>query len=65
MRTLSFRWQAWMARQTRLRPRASESPIRDELFSVEQLARHTQALAASHEVVTGHPPQLPKNIHSR
>ena len=53
MQTLSLRWQTWMARQTRSRPRASESPLRDELFSVEQLARHAQALAANHQVVTG------------
>ena len=41
MHTFSLRWQTWMARQSR--PRASEPPLRDELFSVEQLARHARA----------------------
>jgi cyclic beta-1,2-glucan synthetase len=50
MQTLSLRWQTWMARQTR--PRASEPPLRAELFSVEQLARHARALAASHQATT-------------
>ncbi len=52
MQTLSQRWQTWKARQTR--PRASEPPLRAELFSVEQLARHARALAAAHQVVTPH-----------
>ncbi len=43
-----------MARQTRPRPHASEPPLRAELFSVEQLARHARALAAIHQVVTQH-----------
>ena len=41
---------------TKLRPshsRAVELPLRAELFSVEQLARHAEALAANHQVVTG------------
>ncbi|HXA15069.1 MAG TPA: hypothetical protein VNW23_08075, partial [Opitutaceae bacterium] len=38
-----------MARQTR--PRAGEPPLRAELFSVEQLARHARALAADHQIV--------------
>ena len=38
--------------QVRPRPRASEPPLRAELFSVEQLARHALALAAEHQVVT-------------
>ena len=54
MQTLSLRWPAWMARQTRPRPHASEPPLRAELFSVEQLARHARALAAIHQVVTQH-----------
>ena len=33
------------------RRRASEPPLRAELFGVEQLARHAAALAAKHEVV--------------
>jgi len=38
----------------RLRPRASEPPLRAELFSVEQLARLARALASDHKVVTQH-----------
>src|SRR6266508_3087080 len=53
MHTLSLRWQTWMPRQTHPRSRASEPPLRAELFSVEQLARHATALAASHQLVTG------------
>jgi cellobiose phosphorylase len=34
------------------RPRASEPPLRAELFSAEQLARHARTLAADHKVVT-------------
>src|SRR5580693_1636286 len=49
MQTLSLRWQTWMARP---RPRAGEPPLRAELFSVEQLARHARALAANHQIVT-------------
>ena len=54
MQTLSLRWRAWMARQTRPRLRVGEPPLRAELFSVEQLARHARGLAASHQVVTRH-----------
>ena len=36
----------------RPRPLAGEPPLRAELFSVEQLARHAKALAANHQVVT-------------
>src|ERR1700676_2855223 len=50
MQTLSLRWQTWMAGQTR--PRAGEPPLRAELFSVEQLARHARALATDHQIVT-------------
>ena len=41
-----------MAEQTHPRLRASEPPLRGELFSVEQLARHARALAAEHRIVT-------------
>ena len=41
-----------MAGHARSRPGASEPPLRAELFSVEQLARHAKALAASHQIVT-------------
>jgi cellobiose phosphorylase len=41
-----------MNKQTGSKPRATESPLRAELFSVEQLARHARALAVNHRVVT-------------
>ncbi len=50
MGILSSRWQTWMARQTHPGPPAREPPLRAELFSVEQLARHARALAADHQV---------------
>jgi len=50
MQTLSLRWQTWVSGQKR--PRAGEPPLRAELFSVEQLARHARALAADHQIVT-------------
>ena len=49
MQTLSSRWQDWIA--GRARPRASEPPLRAELFSVEQLGRHARVLAADHRIV--------------
>jgi len=49
----SMRWQTWMARQTRPRLRASEPPLRAELFSVEQLKQHGKALAAEHRIRFG------------
>ena len=52
MQTLPLRVQNWMAGHPRSRPDTSEPPLRAELFSVEQLARHARALAASHQVVT-------------
>jgi cellobiose phosphorylase len=52
MQTLSIRWQTWMAEHSRSRPLTSEPPLRAELFSIEQLARHAKALATSHQVVT-------------
>src|SRR5476651_1238432 len=48
MQTLPLLWQNW-----RRRPRASEPPLRSELFTVEQLARHAGMLAKSHEVAGG------------
>ena len=50
MPTLPLRFQNWMVGMMRSRPGASEPPLRAELFSVEQLARHAKALAASHQV---------------
>ena len=49
MQTPSLLWQNWMPRPAR--PRAGEPPLRAELFSVEQLARHGRTLAASHRIV--------------
>ena len=43
-----------MARQTQVGPPWSEPPLRAELFSVEQLARHAKGLAANHQVATRH-----------
>ncbi|MBA2242674.1 MAG: cyclic beta 1-2 glucan synthetase, partial [Chthoniobacterales bacterium] len=42
---------SWRRRRS-VRPRASEPPLRAELFGVEQLARHAAALAAKHEIAT-------------
>lgn len=52
MQTLWADWRHWWARRTLLRPQAKQSPLQAELFSSEQLARHAQALAANHAVVT-------------
>jgi cyclic beta-1,2-glucan synthetase len=52
MQTLPLRFQNWKGGQVRSRPSASEPPLRAELFSVEQLARHAKALAAHHQIVT-------------
>ena len=54
MQTLSLRWKT--GRQMRSRRHGSEPPLRAELFSVEQLARHAKALAANHQVVTRQAP---------
>jgi cellobiose phosphorylase len=52
MPTLPLRFQHWMVETLRSRPAACELPLRSELFSVEQLARHAKTLAANHQVVT-------------
>ncbi len=52
MQTLSARWQTWISRQSHPRPRASEPPLRAELLSGEQLARHARALASEHQIIT-------------
>jgi hypothetical protein len=52
VQTLPLRLQGWKAGYARLRPNASEPPLRAELFSVEQLARHAKALATHHQIVT-------------
>jgi hypothetical protein len=52
MQTLPLRFQGRKAGYERLRPSASEPPLRAELFSVEQLACHAKAVAAHHQTVT-------------
>jgi cyclic beta-1,2-glucan synthetase len=52
MQTLPLRLQNWVAGHARSHPVAGEPPLRAELFSVEQLARHAKALAAGHQVFT-------------
>lgn len=48
-------WAKWdgLGRK-RVCPPTGEAPLRAELFSVEQLARHAKGLAANHKVVTRH-----------
>jgi cellobiose phosphorylase len=50
--TLPLRLQNWFINHSRPSPGAGEPPLRAELFSVDQLARHARALAASHQVIT-------------
>ncbi|MDP1580876.1 MAG: glucoamylase family protein, partial [Candidatus Didemnitutus sp.] len=52
MPKFSQRWQAWMARQAR--HHHNQPPLRAELFSVEQLARHARDLATSHQIAPDH-----------
>jgi cellobiose phosphorylase len=52
MNTLPSRVQNWMAGNPHPRPLTGEPPLRAELFSVEQLARHAKALGARHLVIT-------------
>ncbi len=52
MQTLPLRFPSWLAGNLRSRRAPGELPLRAELFSVEQLARHAQTLAATHKVVT-------------
>jgi cellobiose phosphorylase len=52
MQTLPLRLQNWVTDIARAHPSAGEPPLRAELFSVEQLARHARTLAANHQVVT-------------
>ncbi|MDO8545377.1 MAG: glucoamylase family protein [Opitutaceae bacterium] len=51
MESLSLRWQTWRTRPSRSRPRASEPPLRAELFGLEQLARLARTLAAEHRAL--------------
>ena len=52
MTLLPERLGNWMTWPTRTRPDTPAPPLRAELFSVDQLARHAKALAASHQMVT-------------
>ena len=52
MKTLPFRLQNWVADLAHARPSTGEPPLRAELFSVEQLARHAKTLAANHQIIT-------------
>jgi cyclic beta-1,2-glucan synthetase len=52
MRTLQHIRQARTSRLTQ--PSANDAPLRAELFSVEQLARHARSLAAGHKTGTHH-----------
>jgi cellobiose phosphorylase len=52
MQTLPVRLTNWVTDFARMRPSVGEAPLRAELFSVEQLARHAKTLAANHQVVT-------------
>jgi cyclic beta-1,2-glucan synthetase len=52
MQTLPLRLRHWVTDLARGRPSVSEPPLRAELFSVEQLARHAKALAANHQIIT-------------
>src|SRR5665213_1322104 len=54
MQTLPLRFKNWMAGSACSHPVASDPPLRAELFTGEQLARHAKSLAAYHPVVTDH-----------
>ncbi|MGD0061207.1 MAG: glucoamylase family protein [Verrucomicrobiia bacterium] len=51
---MSLRYHNWLGGQTRSRPRASEPPLRAELFSGDQLRRHAVALAGQHLIDPKH-----------
>jgi len=50
--TLTSRFDDWMTGWARPRAGANEPPLRADLFSIQQLARHARWLAASQAVVT-------------
>ena len=50
IQTVSRQLREWVAQQTVRLPSASEPPLRAELFSLEQLARHGKGLAALHQI---------------
>src|ERR1022692_3923267 len=45
-------WRRWPWLTRKIFISRGEPPLRAELFSVEQMARHAKALAANHQVVT-------------
>ncbi|MEO6757969.1 MAG: hypothetical protein ABIO24_00840, partial [Saprospiraceae bacterium] len=47
----SFHWPIWKTRDPHSPLRESEAPLRAELYSVDQLARHAQGLAGLHQIV--------------
>ena len=51
---VSLRYHNWLGGQTRSRPRASEPPLRAELFSGDQLRRHAVVLAGQHLIDPKH-----------
>jgi len=52
MKNLPLRLQHWVADLAHARSSTGEPPLRAELFSVEQLARHAKTLAANHQIIT-------------
>ncbi|MEO6244140.1 MAG: cyclic beta 1-2 glucan synthetase, partial [Opitutaceae bacterium] len=54
MQKIRILWQAWKTKHAHSRPHVSEAPLRAELFSFEQLARHARTLATEHPVVIQH-----------
>ena len=53
MKTVSEHVRHWVARRIYSPAPTPEAPLRAELFSLEQLGRHAQALAERHKVVSG------------
>ena len=56
MLTKSLRFGTLLASHRPQSARVSEPPLRAELFGVEQLARHAEALAAKHQIATARGP---------
>ena len=50
----SLKWQTWVGPPAAARRRASDPPLRAELFGVEQLSRLARGLAADHQIVQRH-----------
>ncbi len=49
---MSWQWRDWLAPKSRSLATGSELPLRAELFSLEQLARHAKALAQRHQLAS-------------